>query len=135
MNNIIKEWIDRLCVGRLPAKWTWVSYFQKLWAKLQYGLGVNFSPVSYLEKAEKLGGFLCKHYRRMLPLLGVNCNIKGEWSHLPSTFCSMGLQKLLAEVVITWINLFLQHYGTPSTLGTKLDFTIQHLQLEVGTNV
>ncbi len=50
-------------------------------------------------------------------------------------FGGVGLRKLLMEVVIARINLFLQHYGTPSTLGSKLNFMIQHLQLEVGINI
>ncbi len=62
LNKVIKEWTDRLCIGRLPAKWAWVSYFQQLWAKLWYGLGVNSSPVLNLEKAEQPDGFLHKHY-------------------------------------------------------------------------
>ncbi len=49
LNNVIKVWTDRLCAGRLPTKWAWVSYFQQMWEKLRYGLGVNSSPVSDLE--------------------------------------------------------------------------------------
>ncbi len=78
LTNVIKVWTDRLCVGWLPTKWAWVSYFQQLWAKLRYGQGVNSSPVLDLEQAEQPDGFLRKHYRRMLPLLGFNHNIKGE---------------------------------------------------------
>ena len=62
-------------------------------------------------------------------------NIKAEWRHLPSTFGGVGLRKLLVEVVIARINLFVQHYKTPSTLGQKLTISLEALQLEVGTNV
>ena len=37
-------------------------------------------------------------------------------------------------MVIGRINLFLQHYDTPSTLGKKLTISLQCLQLEAGTN-
>jgi len=56
----------------------------------------------------------------MLPYLGVNWNIKAGWQHLYSSFGRNGLRELLSEVVITGMNLFLQHDTMPSTLGSKL---------------
>jgi len=129
------QWTDRLSVGRLPAKWAWVSYFHQLWARLKYGLGCNSSPVADLEGIEAEGGLLRKLYRRMLPLLGVNRNIKSGWRHLHSSFGGIGLRKLLVEVVIGRINVFIQHYNTPSTLGNKLTISLGCLQLEAGTNI
>ena len=38
----------------------------------------------------------------------------------------------MTEVVIARINMFLQHYRTPSTLGTKLQMSLEALQLEAG---
>ena len=73
----IETWTLRLSVGKLPAKWGWVSYFHQLWARLKYGLGCNVSPVDdLLQQEEKEGGTLRRLYRKMLPLLGVNRNIK-----------------------------------------------------------
>ena len=48
-HDTLEKWIDRLSVGRLPAKWAWVSYFQQLWAKLKCGLGTNASSAADLE--------------------------------------------------------------------------------------
>ena len=104
-------WTYKLSYGKLPAKWAWVSYFHQLWAKICFGLGVNASPVGDLVGQEAEGGPLRKAYRRMLPYLGVNRNIKAGWRHLPSTFGGIGLRKLLSEVVIARLNLFLQHYN------------------------
>jgi hypothetical protein len=130
----VDTWTNRLEVGKLPAKWAWVSYFHQLWAKIRFGLGVNASPVGDLVGQEAEGGPLRKAYRRMLPYLGVNRNIKAGWRHLPSTFGGIGLRKLLSEVVIARLNLFLQHYNTPSTLGSKLTISLQCLQLEIGSD-
>ena len=69
----------------------------------------------------------------MLPYLGINRNIKAGWRHLHTTFGGIGLRKLLSEVVISRLNLFLQHYDTPSTLGQKLNILLQAMQLEAGT--
>lgn len=71
----------------------------------------------------------------MLPYLWANQNIKGGWGYLLSTLGGTGLSKLLPEVVIVRVNLFLQHYRKPSTLGVKLDASLQSLQLEIGTNI
>jgi len=56
-------------------------------------------------------------YRKMLPHLGVNRSIKAGWRHLHSTFGWIGLRKLLSKVIISPLNLFVQHHNTPSTLG------------------
>ena len=48
---------------------------------------------------------------------------------------TVSLTKFLIEVVIGHINLFLQHYDSPSTLGKKLAISIQCLQLEAGMDV
>ena len=50
---------DRLSAGKLPSRRAWVSYFHQLWPWLDYGLGVNFSPVEALEYQEGKGGPLC----------------------------------------------------------------------------
>ena len=91
-------------------------------------------PVAELDQIEAEGGLFRKVYRKMLPFLGVNCNIKAGWHHTYSSFGGIGLRKLLVEVVIGRINIFLQHYDTPSTLGNKLTISLQCLQLEAGTN-
>ena len=130
----MQKWTDCLSVSKLPARWAWVSYYHQLWAKLRYGLGTNSSPVEDLDKAEETGCFLRSTYRKMLPFLGVNRNIKGEVRHFLSPFEGIGLRRLLPGVVIARINLFLQHYGTPSTLGIELNMVLQNLQLKIGTN-
>ena len=89
-------------------------------------------PIQDLEDQEAESGPLRRIYRKMLPYLGVNRNIKAGWRHLHTTFGRIGLRKLLSEVVISRLNLFLQHYDTPSTLGHKLHISLQHMQLEAG---
>ena len=101
----------------MPAKWAWTSYYLQLWTKLRYGLGTNSSPVAELKGMEATGDRLRTIYRNMLSYLGVNKNIMAEWRHLYTSFGGIGLRKLLTEVVIARINLFIQHYNTPSTLG------------------
>ena len=39
---------------------------------------------------------------------------------------------MLTEVVIGRVNMFLQHFRAPTTLGTKLQMSLEALQLEAG---
>ena len=130
----VATWTTRLENGTLPAKWGWVSYFQQLWPKLNYGLGTNPSQVKELQALEEPKGELRQLYRRLLPKLGVNRNIKAGWRHLHPTFGGVGIRTLLTEVVIARVNLLMQHYGTNSSIGTQLTTSLELLQLETGYN-
>ena len=59
---------------------------------------------------------LRKLYRRMLPRLGINRNIGLGWRHISTTFGGVGIKRLLPEIVIGRVNLFLQHYGSRSKI-------------------
>ena len=134
LQDKLARWVSRLEDGRLPAKWAWVSYTMQLWSKLRYGLGCNSSSNAALLAQEAEGGPFRRLHRRMLPLLGVNRNIKLGWRHLPSAFGGIGLRSLFQEVAISRVNMFLQHYETPTVLGKKLTATLEALQLEAGFN-
>ena len=68
----------------------------------------------------------------MLPRMGVNRNIKLGWRHVGQIFGGIGLRRILPEVVIARINLFMQHFRSPSNVGTSLMASLEHLQLEAG---
>jgi hypothetical protein len=64
-----RVWLNRLKNGRLPAKFTWVSYRLQLWSGVRYGLGTLSAPLSLF------GELTEKFAYTALPLLGVNRNI------------------------------------------------------------
>ena len=81
----------------------WVSYIQQLWAKLRYSPGTNaLLIVDLLEE----GGHLHKLCFNMLLYLGVNRRITAQWRHIYATFGSIGLYRVLREVIIARLNLF-----------------------------
>ncbi len=155
MQDKIQTWTFRLKNGNLPAKWAWVSYFNQLWPRLRYGLGVNASPLEEIVDLEERHGpdrpelppeeaaaekdqhrvrrSLRYVHHTMLSNLGVNQKIKFGWRHLHPSFGGIGLRKLAPEIVIARTNLFLQHYGAASSLGKSLSVTLEQLQLEAGT--
>ena len=67
-----------------------------------------------------------------LLLLGVSRSIKKEWRILPRVFGGIGLQNLVIEQFIGWVNMLLQHYGSSTTLGLKCKASLEALQLELG---
>ena len=68
----------------------------------------------------------------MLPLLGINRNIRKGWRSLPKTFGSIGLLNLSVEQHICRINLFCQYYGSSSMIGLKLSASLHWLKLQLG---
>ena len=145
----VQTWTNRLKNSRLPTNWAWVSYRSQLWPKLSYGLGTNASPLEDLLTVEDEEGdrperkdddpklkrrklSLRAIYRGMLAHLGVNRNIKRGWRHIGQVFGGIGLRRLLPEVVLARLNLFLQHFRADSMVGTSLMSTLEHLQLEAG---
>lgn len=119
-------WIDRTRNGHLPASLVWRSYKWKLWPGLRYGLATLGTPLA------EVANILTRQDFDVLPLLGINRNIRRRWRSIPHTFGGAGLFNLQVEQTIGWINMFLQHYGLDSTLAGKFRASMEALQLELG---
>ena len=65
-------------------------------------------------------------------MLGICRNITTEWRYLPSCYGSMELNCLTVKATAASLNLFLQHYGTDTSLGRYLTTSIENMQLELG---
>ena len=133
IHRYIKTWTKRLSAGKLPAKWTCMSYSHQLWAKLRYVLGCNSLLVEELVEQEEAGGPLRQTHQQILPFLGLNRNTKARWCHLHPSFGRIGPRKLLIKVMRGRVNIFVQYYSTPSTLGYTLTTSLEQLQLEADT--
>ena len=123
----VKVWVERTTNGHLPARFAWVSYKFKLWPGMRYGLATLATPLRVAQ------GLLRGVERSMLPFLGVNRNIKRGWRTLPRAFGGVGLLSFPVEQMICWLNMIVQHFGVPSTLGKKFRASLEALQLEIGS--
>lgn len=121
------SWMQNMKNGHLPASHVWLSYLHQLRPGILYGLGTLSNDM------ESACRCLSDTEYQLLPLLGVNRNIKRGWRTLHQTFGGIGLMDLPVEQFICRINLLQQHYGTPSGLGHKLSASIHWLQLQLGT--
>ena len=119
-------WANRLKNGHLPSKFSWVSYRFQLWSSVKYGLGTLSAPLA------DLGELTVNFAFNILPYLGVNRHIRAEWRYLHNTFGGVGLLSLATEATICRVNLFLQHWGMPTPIGTLLRTSMELLHLEAG---
>jgi hypothetical protein len=119
-------WTYRILNGHLPVSHVWRSYCFQLRAQLVYALSTLSNDLAAAEHCLQQMEF------RILPHLGVNRHIKKGWRHIHQTFGGVGLIDLPVEQFICRVNIFMQHYGTPSSLGHKLSTSIHWLQLQIG---
>jgi hypothetical protein len=126
MQDKANGWLRSILNGHLPASHTWASYLHQLLPRLQYALGTLTNDLASAEQCLQSMEF------KLLPHLGVNRHIKRGWRRTHQTFGGIGLLNLPIEQFICRINLFMQHYDTPSSLGHKLSASLHWLQLQIG---
>ena len=120
------SWLRKILNGHLPASHVWQSYLHQLRPRLQYALGTLTNDLSSAEQCLQSMEFA------LLPHLGVNRHVKRGWRCTHQTFGGIGLLNLPIEQFICRTNIFMQHYGTPSSLGHKLSTSLHWLQLQIG---
>lgn len=119
-------WSNRILNGHLPASFVWKSYHHQLRPQLCYALGTLSNDVTSAQQCFRDLEF------HLLPQLGVNRSIRSGWRRIHHTFGGIGMIDLSVEQFICRINMFTQHYGTPSSLGHKLSASVHWLQLQLG---
>ena len=122
----VADWIISMTNGHLPAALAWMSYIHQLWPGLRYGLGTLTNCIS--EASRCLDGTDVQ----MLSFLGINKNVRKGLRRLPQTYGGFGLLSLPIEQHICRVNLFCQHFGSPSTIGNKLLASVHWLKMQLG---
>ena len=84
----VKEWMNRMKNGHLPAKWAWVAYKYQHWPSIRYGIGTMTND---MEEAEEL---LDEFDYGLLNILGIARTVKTGWRKLHSTFGGFGIMNL-----------------------------------------
>ena len=112
--------------AHLPARLGWVAYRFKLWAGIRYRIATLSVFIAVAKRLLRVENF------QSLNFLGINQNIKMEWTTIHRAFRSVGLFSFAVEQSIGMINTFIQHYGAGTTLAKKLSAYLEALQLEIG---
>ncbi len=126
MRSKAQEWVDRLSLGPLPRHLIWLSINSQFWPRVGYGIGCCTASFNELTEA------LRKPYFKLLSLCGVNRNIRADFRQLPAGFYGIGLPHPGIEATVAALNLFLQHYGSPTLLGRQLQASYEAFALELG---
>ena len=126
MQEKANGWLRTILNGHLPSSHSWASYVHQLLPRLQYALGTLTNDLASAEHCLQAMEF------KLLPHLGVNRHIKRGWRRTHQTFGGIGLLDLPIEQFICRVNIFMQHYGTPSSIGHKLSVSLHWLQLQIG---
>lgn len=121
-----QKWVDACKNGHLHRRLAWFSVKCQFWPRLGYGLGTCNA------RFHELSTCLDRVYHQVLPLVGVNRNIKKEWRTLSSGFYGIGLPHAGVEKFIDACNLLLQFHGTPSSVGMLLQTSLEFMVLELG---
>ena len=127
----VDEWTTNVKNSNLPPRSVWLSYKAQLWAGLKYGVGTTSATLEQLEN-KKVNGKedgLGTRDHKILSRLGICRSCDVPWRYIPASHGGMELKNLTAEATAASLNLFLQHYGTNTSLGTYLTTTIENLQL------
>ena len=115
-----------------------MSYNCQLWSGLKYEIGASPAKLKELanEVKKKTNGKvktgLGTRDHKILSMLGVCRNINTPLRYILPYLGGMGLNSLTVEATAASLNLFLQYYGTVTSLGQYLTFSIENLQLELG---
>jgi hypothetical protein len=120
-------WVNRMTNGHLPSHIAWVGYRHQLWPGLRYRLGTMTNDI---EPAAKL---LDDVNYKILNVLRILHNVTKGLKKIHTTFGGFGLFDLAMEQLFSRVNMFFQHYNVSTNLSKKLDASLGHLQLQVGT--
>ena len=107
--------------------WKWISAC--FWSKVKYGLCCNTGRIAELQ--ESLGNT----YYQLLPLCGVIRSAPTELRDLASAFYGVGLPNVAIECCIEQLNKFQMHYGCPSSVGFKLQISMELFIVQLGRSL
>jgi len=124
----VRTWTKKMKNRHLPPCLSWMAYRLKLWPSVRFGIGTMTNDL------EAIANFLDKEEYETMNSLRVASTIKKGWRRLHSTFGGVGLFNFAMEQLIERLGLLLQHYRTGSCTSKKMDTSVAHLQLQLGTS-
>ncbi len=121
-----QEWIDLAKNGHLHRRQLWFSVDRQFWPKVGYGI------CSLVQPWKELSHCLKQHTWQLVPLGGVARTAKEEMRQLERVFFGAGCPHLGMEVLIQQSNKLLMHYGCQSSLGLKMQLSMELLIIKLG---
>ena len=121
------DWEGAFHKGFLPRHLVWIALRCVIWPSLCYPLAItSFSERQALSITSCL-------YSTLLPRLGVNRHFPLALCHAPVKFHGLGLPHPYWEQGIAALKLFLEFSNTSCPESILIQFSLEFMQLEVGT--
>jgi hypothetical protein len=126
MKEKAQEWVDQAKEGRLRRRDVWFLLDVQFWPRVGYGICCNMA------KHSKLDSVLIKQYYQMIPLGGVARTAPASVRQLHRGFYGIGCPHPGIKCLTSQVSKLLMHFGTKSSVGTKMAVSLWELILELG---
>lgn len=133
MNNAMKkkaqEWVDEAKNSKLRPSNIWFMLDKQMWPRVGYGLCTNTSSFSVLSD------LLYKQQYQLMPLGGIIRSAKRGIRQTDRGFYGAGCHHPGVECLVEQANKLLMHYGCQSSVGLKMQMSIELLIVEMGISL
>ena len=126
MQESAQAWCDKASVAKLSRRNFWFLVQMKFWPQVGFGICNNTASLAVLQEC------LQRIYWQMVPLGGLRSSVKRELRQLSIGFYGGGCPDPGVECAVAQVNKLLMHYGCNTTVGLKLQASMEFLILELG---
>lgn len=124
-----QEWIDNAKNGKVQRRNLWFLLDASFWPKVSYGLNCNLSSFEVLSEC------LQKQWYQILPMGGIKRSVKKGIRQLSRGFYGAGCPHPGVECLVAQANKIMMHYGCQSSVGLKLQMSMEFLIIELGISL
>ena len=118
-----QEWVDN------ANRNLWFLLDASFWPKVSYGLNCNLSSFEVLSES------LQKQWYQILPMGGIKRSVKKGIRQLSRGFYGAGCPHPGVECLVAQANKLMMHYGCQSSVGLRLQMSMEFLIIELGISL
>ena len=126
MQDKAQGWVDKAKNGKLQRRSLWFLLDKQFWPKVKYGLCGNTAGFLQLEDC------LQKQYWQIMPIGGIIRSAPRAIRQVDRGFYGVGFPHLGVESLVEQLNKLLMHYGCRTSVGLKMQLSLELLTLEMG---
>lgn len=119
-------WLDKARTAKLSRRNFWFLMERTFWPKVGFGICNNTASLEELQEC------LQKIYWQLVPLGGLRSSVKRELRQLATGFYGGGCPDPGVECAVAQVNKLLMHYGCNTTVGLKLQASMEFFIIELG---
>lgn len=128
MRDKAQKFLDKASLAKLSRRNFWFLLERKFWPQVGFGICNNTASVADLQEG------LQKIYWQLVPLGGIRSSVKRELRQLATGFYGGGCPDPSVECAVAQVNKLLMHYGCNTSVGLKMQASMEFLILELGVS-